>query len=116
MLCISVSDKLMVFCFDNLLEFSVILFGRRSEEVIWRGAVFWEGDRENYFVVSLLILGEIPSLSNAWVFWFISADKYQFSYFQQHSALYCVVYLTLSVQGLSSSSYEKGNKRKKYIH
>lgn len=106
----------MVFCFDNLLEFSVILFGRRSEEVIWRGAVFWEGDRENYFVVSLLILGEIPSLSNAWVFWFISADKYQFSYFQQHSALYCVVYLTLSVQGLSSSSYEKGNKRKKYIH
>lgn len=66
------------------------------------GAGFWEGDPENYFVVSLLILGEIPSLSNAWVFWFISVDKYKFSYFQQHSALYWVVYLTISVQGLSN--------------
>ena len=47
----------MVFGFDNLLDFSVILFGRRSEEVIWRGAGFWEADPENYFLVSLLIFG-----------------------------------------------------------
>ena len=47
----------MIFCFDNWLEFSVILFGRRSEEVIWRRAVFWEGDRENYFVSELAHFG-----------------------------------------------------------
>ena len=47
----------MVFCFDNLLEFSIILFGRKSEEVIWRGAGFLGGGSRELFCSELAHFG-----------------------------------------------------------